>query len=124
MIDDALAKSLGQKIIDAWNSHDLARILALYAEDIVVVNPMFFLLLGLPEGTLRGKDALRPHWKMVLEQLSHLKFKFIDSYAGMDSFALNFTSLFEKRTIEVFTLGHDNLITQSVTYYDSLSLPR
>lgn len=124
MIDEALAKTLGQEVVNSWNSHDLARILSHYADDIVMVNPLFALLLNIPDGTLHGKAALLPHWKMLLEQLPHLKFKFIDTYAGVDSFALHFISIFEKRSIEIFTLDSNNRFTSSTTYYDSLSLPR
>ncbi len=53
--------ALGRRWIEAWNSHDLERVLTLYAEDAEMTSdriPVF----GFGEsGTLRGKANLRAY---------------------------------------------------------------
>jgi SnoaL-like domain len=49
--------ALGREWISAWNSHDLERILALYAEDAEMTSDKIQALGLDPGGTLRGKRA-------------------------------------------------------------------
>ena len=50
--------ALGREWIAAWNSHDLERILALYAEDAEMTSDRIPALGLEASGTLRGKDEL------------------------------------------------------------------
>jgi steroid delta-isomerase-like uncharacterized protein len=47
------ARQWAQKFIDAWNSHDPERLLALASDDVVWEDPF------IPGGALHGKEALR-----------------------------------------------------------------
>ena len=53
--DPAFCTELGKQWIDAWNSHDLERILALYAEDAEMTSDKIPALGFDPSGTVRGK---------------------------------------------------------------------
>ena len=50
--------ALGRKWIAAWNSHDLERVLALYAEDSEMTSDKIPALGFDPSGTLRGKPNI------------------------------------------------------------------
>ena len=50
--------ALGREWIAAWNSHDLERVLALYAEDAEMTSDRIPALGFDATGTLRGKDKL------------------------------------------------------------------
>src|SRR6185312_12343162 len=56
------AKELAEEWVAAWNSHDLDAIMALYAPGIVFQTPTIIDTLGVPDGTVRGAEALREHF--------------------------------------------------------------
>ncbi len=76
---------LGREWIAAWNSHDLERILALYAEDAEMTSDRIQALGLDASGTLRGKDKLRAYWSKAFQLLPGLHFDLIDTYASPDS---------------------------------------
>jgi ketosteroid isomerase-like protein len=57
------ARSFAADWIEAWNSHDLDRIMTHYAEDLVLVSPIAAHLLNDPAGMVRGKDSLREYFR-------------------------------------------------------------
>jgi ketosteroid isomerase-like protein len=77
--------AVGREWIAAWNSHDLERVLTLYAEDSEMTSD------GIPRlgfdasGTLRGKDKLRAYWGKALGRLPNLHFTLIDTFVSPDS---------------------------------------
>jgi ketosteroid isomerase-like protein len=77
--------ALGREWIAAWNSHDLERILALYAEDAEMTSDRIQALGLEASGTLRGKDKLRMYWSKAFRLLPGLHFDLIDTYVSPDS---------------------------------------
>ena len=77
--------TLGRDWIAAWNSHDLERVLALYAEDSEMTSDKIPALGFDVSGTLRGKDRLRAYWSKALQLLPNLHFDLIDTYVSPDS---------------------------------------
>ena len=77
--------ALGREWIAAWNSHDLERVLALYADDAEMTSDKIQALGFAPSGTLRGKDRLRAYWGKALTMLPNLRFDLIDTYVSPDS---------------------------------------
>ena len=62
--------ALGRQWIAAWNSHDLERVLALYAEDSEMTSDKIPALGFDPSGTLRGKPKLRAYWGKALDAVA------------------------------------------------------
>ena len=77
--------TLGREWIAAWNSHDLERVLALYAEDSEMTSDKIPALGFDASGTLRGKDNIRAYWSTALQRLPNLHFDLIDTYVSPDS---------------------------------------
>ncbi len=77
--------ALGREWIAAWNSHDLERVLALYADDAEMTSDKIQALGFEASGTLRGKDRLRAYWGKALAMLPNLRFDLIDTYVSPDS---------------------------------------
>ena len=77
--------ALGRDWIAAWNSHDLERVLALYAEDSEMTSDKIPALGFDASGTLRGKERLRAYWGTALQRLPNLHFELIDIYVSPDS---------------------------------------
>jgi ketosteroid isomerase-like protein len=77
--------ALGREWVAAWNSRDLERVLALYAEDSEMTSDRIPALGFDASGTLRGKQNLRTYWGKALKLLPGLHFTLIDTFVSPDS---------------------------------------
>ena len=83
------ARRFATEWIESWNSHDLDRILTHYAENVVLTSPIAARLLNLPDGTVRGKAALRSYFQKGLEAFPQLRFELIEVMWGLTSVVLH-----------------------------------
>ena len=63
-----------------WNSHDLDRIMAHYAPDVVFRSQKAVALTG--TGEVQGQAALRAYWAAALERQPDLRFEVVEVYEG------------------------------------------
>jgi ketosteroid isomerase-like protein len=77
--------ALGREWIAAWNSRDLERVLALYAEDSEMTSDKIQTLGFDSSGTLSGKANIRIYWAKALTLLPDLHFTLIDLFVSPDS---------------------------------------
>lgn len=83
-------RRLAQEWVDAWNAHDLDAIMALYAAGIVFQTPTIIDTLGIPDGRVMGKEALREHFERGLQRLPDLRFDLDQVYVGVRSIAITY----------------------------------
>ncbi|MEN0129812.1 MAG: nuclear transport factor 2 family protein [Brevundimonas sp.] len=76
--------------VEAWNSHDLEAVLALFADDVVFTSPLAQRLLPDSGGTVRGKDELRRYWSRGLELIPDLHFTVERVFAGVDALVVQY----------------------------------
>ena len=110
--DPAFCAALGRQWIDAWNSHDLERILALYSDDSEMTSDKIPLLGLDPTGTLRGKDKLRQYWSKGLQLIPNLHFTLIDVYVSPDSLVVFYENERGAKICEYLRLNADGKIRQ------------
>ena len=110
--DPAYCAALGKQWIDAWNSHDLDRILALYAEDTEMTSDKIPALGFDPSGTVRGKERLRQYWRKGLDLLPNLHFTLIDLYVSPDSLVVFYRNERGANICEYLRLNADGRIKQ------------
>lgn len=103
--------------IEAWNSHDLDRILEHYTDDVEVTTPMIKVALGIDDGTLKGQDAARSYWKAALEKVPDLHFELVAATQGVDSIALYYKSVMGKMAIEVMYFDDNGMVSKVVAHY-------
>ena len=90
MADAASRKDMGQRWIDAWNSHDLGRVLTLY-DDGAEMSSAHIIRLGFSaDGKLRGKEHLRTYWSRALSMLPDLHFELLDVSTAPDSIIVRY----------------------------------
>jgi ketosteroid isomerase-like protein len=111
--DPAFCAALGKQWIDAWNSHDLERILALYSDDSEMTSDKIPLLGLDPTGTLRGKDRLRQYWSKGLQLVPNLHFTLIDVYVSPDSLVVFHENDRGAKICEYLRLNADGKIRQA-----------
>jgi ketosteroid isomerase-like protein len=110
--EPAFCAALGKQWIDAWNSHDLERILALYSDDSEMTSDKIPLLGLDPTGTLRGKDRLRQYWSKGLQLIPNLHFTLIDVYVSPDSLVVFYENERGAKICEYLRLNADGKIRQ------------
>ena len=81
------AQEFARDWVEAWNSHDIDRILTHYDDDVVLVSPVALNLLK-NDGSVRGKDALRAYFLRGLEAYPDLRFDLIDVLWGLETIVL------------------------------------
>jgi hypothetical protein len=107
--------------IDAWNAHDIDRILAHYRDDVRFVSP-FVARFGDPHGELRGRPALRDYFERGLDTFPALQFQPIAALGGVGSIALHYRSVEDRQAIEVMELdAHGQVRRASAHYTDGSS---
>jgi ketosteroid isomerase-like protein len=110
--DPAFCAGLGKQWIDAWNSRDLERILALYADEVEMTSDKIPLLGFDPSGTVHGKDRLRAYWRKGLDLLPDLHFTLIDVYVSPDSLVVFYQNERGAKICEYLRLNADGKIRQ------------
>ncbi|MEW6777892.1 MAG: nuclear transport factor 2 family protein, partial [Bdellovibrionota bacterium] len=113
------AAKFAREWVEAWNSHDLERILSHYSEDCVFSSPYIVQLMNDPSGTIRGKKGLREYWTKGLAAFPNLKFELLGAYAGVESVVVHYRSL-HKGTLaaEEMTFGRDGKIVRGAAHYE------
>jgi steroid delta-isomerase-like uncharacterized protein len=67
--------SLARAWLDAFNAHDVARLVSLYAEDCVHTSPKLRVLRPETKGEVRGRAALTDWWADALKRLPSLHYE-------------------------------------------------
>ena len=110
-------EAFARRWLAAFNAGDLDAILALYADDVEHSSPTVARLLGIPDGVVRGKDALREYFGKALAASPGLRFEPQRVYVG----ARGVTLLYErtaqgspaKLVAETFQLDERGLVRRA-----------
>lgn len=116
MIDRAFADRFAREWIEAWNRHDLDRILAHYSDDFVMSSPRIARVAGEPSGILKGKSAIGSYWKKALALAPELRFELIETFVGADSVVLYYRGV-RGPAAEVFFFGADGQVVRASANY-------
>jgi hypothetical protein len=113
------AKQFAHEWIDAWNSHDLDRILSHYDDAAELTSPSAARLLGLPDGTVRGKANLRAYFEKGLAAYPGLHFQLHDVLYGLHSILLYYKNQSGTHTGEFMELGASGKVVRVVANYSA-----
>ncbi len=103
--------------IDSWNSHDLQRILAHYADDFEMTSPKITQLTHETSGTLRGKIAVGNYWETALDLIPNLQFELVHTLIGVNSLTLYYRSVNQQLVAEVFHFNAQQKVSQAFAHY-------
>jgi ketosteroid isomerase-like protein len=120
MISHEKAKNYAYEWIDAWNSHDLERILAYYSDDFEMTTPLIVKLMNHPTGTLKGKETIKPFWEKALTLIPGLRFELLDVLSSVDSISIHYKAVFGKRGMEVLFFDSKGKIKKSIAHYNPI----
>jgi len=116
MLDKAFADKFAADWIDAWNGHDLDRILAHYVDDFEMSSPAIVNIAGEPSGTLKGKPAVGSYWARALRLFPDLHFELITTLIGVNSITLYYNGA-RGLSAEVFHFNEDGKIIRAYAHY-------
>jgi hypothetical protein len=102
--------------IEAWNAHDIDRILSHYRDDIRFVSPIAARF-GTPDGEVRGLHALRAYFQRGLAAYPALHFQPIAALGGIGSIAVHYRSVEDREAIEVMELDARGQVRRAAVHY-------
>lgn len=117
MLTHDFAQHFAGEWINAWNSHDLDRILSHYADDFEMASPRIAELMGESSGVLVGKPAIRAYWALALTRLPDLRFQLLDVLAGVETICIYYESRPGIRAAEWFQFGADGKVAKAMAHY-------
>jgi ketosteroid isomerase-like protein len=113
----AFAETFAHELIDAWNAHDLVRVLAHYAEDFEMSSPLIVTIAGERTGTLRGKNAVAAYWTKALSIMPDLRFELRAVLVGIDSVTLHYRGTRGRLSSEVLHFRAGGKVARAFAHY-------
>jgi hypothetical protein len=116
MIDRDGAERFAAAWVEAWNSHDVDRVLAHFHEDAEFASPLVPVLTG---GTnpLHGVDAIRAYWEEGLRRLPDLHFELDSVHVGENVVGINYRNERGRSATEVLVLDGEGRARQGWALY-------
>lgn len=102
-MDIIFAERFTAEWLDAWNSHDLERILSHFTDSVLFTSPVAIKVLDSSDGAHRGKSALRHYWSVGLERNPQLHFELVSTYLGVETLVVNYRNQTGALVSEVLT---------------------
>lgn len=116
MLTKAFADQFAAEWIDAWNRHDLERILSHYTENFEMSSPVIVQLMGERSGTLIGKDSIRAYWAQALARNPGLHFELLTTLVGVSSVTLYYIGV-RGLSAEVFHFDDHGKVKRAFAHY-------
>jgi ketosteroid isomerase-like protein len=99
-----------------WNSHELDRVLAHFAEDVVFTSPVAASLFPETGGRLVGKAALRAYWEEGLRRIPDLHFTIERVFGGIDTVVIQYRNQKGASVGEVLRFDGGKVVRGDGTY--------
>src|SRR6201995_2580916 len=112
MIDRETAFTAAAEWLDAWNTHDPVRVVAHFADDVVVRSPIAAQLRPGTGGVVHGKDEVLSYYRDGLAASPDLHFSLVDVCTGVDGFTVVYRNQRDTLVSEQLTVGDDGLASK------------
>lgn len=121
MISAARAGQFANEWIDAWNAHDLKKILSHYADEVEFSSPFVIQLFNEPSGSLRGKKELETYFAKGLAAYPDLKFELLHVLPSIQSVVLSYRSVKNLLAAEVMFFDSEGKVIKVVAHYTEMT---
>src|ERR1044072_1429792 len=116
MIDKVFSEHFARDWIDAWNSHDITRVLSHYSDDFEMSSPLIVHIVGEPSGMLKGKSAVGAYWQKAMQLVPDLRFELLATLIGVNSLTLYYKSA-RGLSAEVFHFDLNRKVVRAYAHY-------
>lgn len=103
--------------VEAWNSHDLDKIISHYADDFEMTSPVISKIMNIESGKLKGKHAVRAYWEKALSINPNLHFEVINSFSGTNSIVIHYKG-HRGLSAEVFFFDNEGKVNAAYAHYE------
>lgn len=117
MVTRERAEEIAREWIQAWNAHDLERILTHYHPEVEFTSPFVARLVGREDGTLRGIAELRDYFGRALAAYPELVFSEARSLTGVRSLVLHYRSVNGLMAAETMELDDEDRVVRALAHY-------
>jgi hypothetical protein len=117
MISEDAAKAFASDWIEAWNAHDLDRVMSHYDDNVEYFSAFVAKLTGTTTGMLQGKEKVKEYLAKGLEAYPDLYFEFHKVFIGVASITLQYKSVNNLIAAEVFELNDKGLAIRVQCHY-------
>jgi ketosteroid isomerase-like protein len=112
-----MAEALVNDWLEAWNSHDLDRIMQHYADDIEFTVQTAVTRWGKLDGKLKGKAELRQHFSKGLELAPNIHFTLDEILSAPNGYAVLYRRENGNRVLDAVELDAAGLAVRVTAYY-------
>lgn len=112
------AEQFARDWVAAWNTRDLAAVLAHYAEDVVFHSPRIAEVMGTAKGRTEGKAELEGYWRQALQLTPGLRFELKSVLVGSDALTILYRNHRGQDVAETLLFGPDGRVTRGIATYD------
>jgi len=116
-MEKEIANSFASEWIEAWNSHDLDKIMSHYSDDFEMNSPVITQLTNEKSGKLKGKVAVRAYWEKALSMNPSLHFEFINCFLGANSLIIHYKG-HRGMAAETFIFNDEGKVKIAYAHYE------
>ncbi|MVN20751.1 YybH family protein [Mucilaginibacter arboris] len=118
MITKEFAEAFTAEWINAWNAHDIDRVLLKYRDDFWIETPRALEVVPTSGGKVFGKEAIRDYWRTSMKRRPDLHFKLLDLLVGIDSLSIYYlNTATNKRAVEMLCFDSNQKVTKVIVNY-------
>lgn len=116
-MDIDFAKKFSEEWIQAWNSHDIEKIISHYEEELEFKSPLIVERYSDPDGIIYKREKLKEYFLIGLTNNSSLTFKLKQVLLGVNCLTLYYQNARGGETSELFEFNESNKVIRSVSCY-------
>lgn len=115
----SVARSFAQEWIEAFNAHDLERILAHYAENVRLISPLYLQFSEGRSDELNGLAQLRHYFGTALQSYPQLRFSLLEVADGSRGPCIRYrTNVGNRIAMEAIELDASGKAARILCHYD------
>ena len=103
--------------VEAWNGHDLDRIMSHYHPEVVFAAPTVVGRWGRPDGTLSGAAEVREHFRQGLERVPNLHFTPESVLVGPRGYCVIYVRENGNKAADVVEIDGTGLVVSARAFY-------
>lgn len=119
LISSTQAQAFAREWVEAWNSHNLDRILSHYADDFEMISPFIVGMMNESTGMIKGKENVRNYWAKALERIPDLHFELIEVLTSVNSIAIYYHAVLGKRAVELLFFDNNGKVARGLAHYNA-----
>jgi hypothetical protein len=119
MLAKEFAESFAREWIEAWNSHDLDRVLKHYAPEVELRSPFVSRILGGERNAVWGLSELREYFSRAMEIYPELKFVPRHVFVGVKSLLVEYESVEGRLSAEFLEFNEAGQVCRVLAHYST-----